>query len=83
MSSKLAGQIAFLKMHATRTAQLTAADAVQIFGGRGITQSGMGRLIEHYHRTVTFDSLLGGAEDVLGDLGVRQAMRKMPKNARL
>jgi hypothetical protein len=23
------------------------------------------------------------AEDVLGDLGVRQAMRKMPKNARL
>lgn len=83
MSSKLAGQIAFLKMQATRTAQLTAADAVQIFGGRGITRTGMGRLIEHYHRTVTFDSLLGGAEDVLGDLGVRQAMRKMPKNARL
>lgn len=36
-----------------------------------------------YHRTVTFDALLGGAEDVLADLGVRQAMRVMPKDAKL
>ncbi|KAK7044255.1 hypothetical protein VNI00_007977 [Paramarasmius palmivorus] len=36
-----------------------------------------------YHRTIPFDSLLGGAEDVLSDLGVRQAMRAMPSNARL
>jgi len=86
-------------MYATRTAQETARDAVQIFGGRGITRTGMGRFIEHYHRTVTFDSLLGGAEgmftiwmpgtslmsnpDVLGDLGVRQAIKQMPKGARL
>ncbi|TFK87968.1 peroxisomal acyl-CoA-dehydrogenase [Polyporus arcularius HHB13444] len=82
-SSKLAGQIAFLKSYSTRCAQLTAADAVQIFGGRGITQTGMGRFVEHYHRTVTFDALLGGAEDVLADLGVRQAMRLMPQDARL
>jgi len=82
-ATKLAGQIAFLKMYSTRCAQDTARDAVQIFGGRGITQTGMGRFIEHYHRTITFDSILGGAEDVLGDLGVRQAIRAMPKNARL
>ncbi|KAH9957398.1 acyl-CoA dehydrogenase NM domain-like protein [Russula dissimulans] len=82
-ATKLAGQIAFLKMYSTQSAQDTARDAVQIFGGRGITQTGMGRFIEHYHRTITFDSILGGAEDVLGDLGVRQAMRAMPKNARL
>jgi alkylation response protein AidB-like acyl-CoA dehydrogenase len=82
-ADKLAGQIAFLKMYSTRCAQQTAADAVQIFGGRGITKTGMGSHIEHYHRTVPFDALLGGAEDVLGDLGVRQAMRSMPKNARL
>ncbi|KAJ7931440.1 acyl-CoA dehydrogenase [Mycena leptocephala] len=82
-ATHLAGQIAFVKMYATRTAQETAADAVQIFGGRGITRGGIGRHIEHYHRTAPFDSVLGGAEDVLGDLGVRQAMRKMPKNARL
>lgn len=104
-------------MYCTSSAQETARDAVQIFGGRGITRTGMGRFVEHvrtfplifhprpygpllfyasqkltfictvralqYHRTVGFDSLLGGAEDVLGDLGVRQAMRSMPKNARL
>jgi len=80
---KLAGQIAFLKMSATQAAQDTSRDAVQLFGGRGITQSGMGRFIEHYHRTIAFDALLGGAEDVLGDLGVRQAMRAIPKNVRL
>ncbi|KAI0087286.1 acyl-CoA dehydrogenase/oxidase [Irpex rosettiformis] len=82
-AQKLAGQIAFLKMYSTRAAQQTAIDAVQIFGGRGITQSGMGRLVEHYYRTVPFDALLGGAEDVLADLGVRQAMRGMPEDARL
>ncbi|KIM24952.1 hypothetical protein M408DRAFT_331433 [Serendipita vermifera MAFF 305830] len=82
-SNKLAGQIAFAKTFATRSAQETAADAVQIFGGRGITKTGMGRFIEHYHRTVVFDSVLGGAEDVLGDLGVRQAIKQMPKTARL
>ncbi|KDQ16196.1 hypothetical protein BOTBODRAFT_30921 [Botryobasidium botryosum FD-172 SS1] len=82
-SDKLAGPIGLLKMQCTRTAQLTAQDATQIFGGRAITRTGMGRLIEHYHRTVPFDSLLGGAEDVLGDLGVRQAVKQMPRGVRL
>ena len=36
-----------------------------------------------YHRTITFDALLGGAEDVLSDLVVRQALRAMPKDTRL
>ncbi|KAG8773063.1 hypothetical protein FRC12_002751 [Ceratobasidium sp. 428] len=82
-ADKLAGQMAFLKMHCTQTAQKTAADAVQLFGGRGLTQSGMGRFIEHAYRTIAFDSILGGAEDVLGDLGVRQAVRKMPEDVKL
>ncbi|KAI0671567.1 acyl-CoA dehydrogenase NM domain-like protein [Trametes maxima] len=79
----LAGPIALLKMFITRSAQDIARDAVQIFGGRGITKTGMGKHIEHYHRTVPFDAILGGAEDVLGDLGVRQAIKAMPKNAKL
>ncbi|KAJ7274448.1 acyl-CoA dehydrogenase/oxidase [Mycena haematopus] len=92
----LAGQMAFLKMHATRASQATAADAVQIFGGRGITQTGMGRFIEHFHRTLLIDASVyflfalnifvlkvATAEDVLGDLGVRQAMRNMPPHIRL
>ena len=36
-----------------------------------------------YHRGSPFDAILGGTEDVLGDLGVRQAMKKMPRNVRL
>lgn len=75
----LASQVAFLKMHATRASQATAADAVQIFGGRGITQTGIGKYVEHHYRTLSIDAVGGGAEDVLGDLGVRQAMRNMPR----
>ena len=89
-----------MKSYSTSCAQDTARDAVQVFGGRGITKTGMGKFIEHvriihnllvrltaffvqYHRTIPFDALLGGAEDVLADLGVRQALRGMPKDARL
>ena len=54
--------IGLLKMYSTRCAQDTARDAVQIFGGRGITKTGMGRFIEHYHRTIAFDALLGGGK---------------------
>jgi len=82
-AAKLAGPIALLKSYATASGQDNARDAVQVFGGRGITQSGMGKFVEHYHRTIPFDALLGGAEDVLADLGVRQALRAMPKDARL
>lgn len=40
-------QIALLKSYSTACGQDTARDAVQIFGGRGITQTGMGKYIEH------------------------------------
>jgi hypothetical protein len=94
--------------YVSSTGRATAEDASQIFGGRSITQSGMGKLIENvgrrllhtqftfpswilkkrtfltqYHRTSPYDAILGGSEDVLGDLGVRQAFKKMPRNARL
>ncbi|KAI1389925.1 acyl-CoA dehydrogenase NM domain-like protein [Hypoxylon trugodes] len=78
----LGGPIGLLKMSATRAAHDIADDAVQIFGGRALTQSGMGRVVEMFSRTYKFDAILGGAEEVLGDLGVRQAMRQMP-NAKL
>ncbi|KAG0700081.1 acyl-CoA dehydrogenase/oxidase [Suillus ampliporus] len=82
-SDKLAGPIALLKQFVSKAGRETAEDATQIFGGRGITVTGMGKVIENYHRTSPFDAILAGAEDVLGDLGVRQAIKKMPKNARL
>src|SRR6266404_6198842 len=100
-SDKIAGTVALLKQYVTSTGRATAEDATQVFGGRAVTQSGMGKLIENvrclppiyfqsissmcsqYHRTSPYDAILGGAEDVLADLGVRQALRKIPKNARL
>jgi len=77
-SLHLAGQIALLKMSATRAAHDIADDAVQIFGGRGITQTGMGSIIEQFARTYKFDAILGGSEEILADLGVRQALKSMP-----
>lgn len=70
-------------MMSTRYSGEIADDAVQILGGRGLTQSGMGKYVEQFQRTQKFDAILGGAEEVLGDLGVRQAMRSMPKDQRL
>ncbi|CAH7685051.1 acyl-CoA dehydrogenase/oxidase [Phakopsora pachyrhizi] len=74
----LAGQIGLLKAFSTRVAHEIADDAVQIFGGRGITATGMGKFVEMFQRSYKFDAVLGGSEEVLFDLGVRQAMRKMP-----
>ncbi|KAJ7719030.1 acyl-CoA dehydrogenase/oxidase [Mycena maculata] len=82
-SSKLAGPIALLKQFVTRSGEQTAKDSTQIFGGRALTVTGMGKVIENFHRTSAFDAILAGAEDVMADLGVRQAMKKMPSTARL
>jgi hypothetical protein len=50
-SDKLAGPIGLLKQFITRTARETAEDATQIFGGRGITATGMGKYIENVRRS--------------------------------
>ncbi|KAK8197003.1 acyl-CoA dehydrogenase [Phyllosticta capitalensis] len=75
----LGGPISLLKAFATRTTHECADEAVNIFGGRGLTQSGMGKVVEHFARTHKFDAILGGTEEILADLGVRQALKEMPK----
>ncbi|KAF9004712.1 peroxisomal acyl-CoA-dehydrogenase [Cyathus striatus] len=82
-SDKLAGPIGLMKQFVSRAGRETAEDATQVFGGRALTVTGMGKFIENYHRTSGFDAILAGAEDVLADLGVRQAIKKMPRDARL
>lgn len=79
-SKHLGGPIGLLKSHATRAAHEIADEAVNIFGGRGLTQGGMGKFVEEFHRTYKFDAILGGTEEILGDLGVRQAMKNFPKS---
>ena len=60
-----------------------ADQAPQIFGGRAITQTGMGRLVERYARTYKFASILGGSEDVLATQGIKMALREFPGGAKL
>lgn len=78
----LAGPIALLKFFCTRVANLVSDEACQIFGGRAITRTGMGRIIEAFQKSNKFAAILGGSEEIMADLGIRQAMKHMP-NARL
>ncbi|KAI8984311.1 acyl-CoA dehydrogenase/oxidase [Mycotypha africana] len=82
-STHLAGPLALCKFQVTRMLHDVSDDACQIFGGRAITKSGMGRHIETLQRTYKFTAILGGAEEIMADLGVRQAMKKFPTGARL
>ncbi|KAI7324648.1 hypothetical protein KC315_g8199 [Hortaea werneckii] len=78
-SKQLGGPIGLLKSFATRCAHEIADESTNIFGGRGLTQGGMGKVVEMWHRTYKFDAILGGTEEILADLGVRQAMKNFPK----
>jgi len=82
-SLKLGGPIALLKFQATRTGTLVADESVQMFGGRGITRTGMGMNIERFQKTYKYASVLGGSEEVLADLAIRQQMRGDAVKARL
>jgi hypothetical protein len=41
---------------------------------------GMGRYIEAFQRTYKFAAILGGSEEIMADLGIRMAMKQMPKS---
>ncbi|KAI8855056.1 acyl-CoA dehydrogenase/oxidase [Chytridium lagenaria] len=62
----LAGPISLAKLKATRMTYVVSDHAVQIFGGRALTRTGM------------VGAILGGAEEVMADLGVRQALKFFP-----
>lgn len=80
---KLGGPIALLKYQATRTCTLIADESVQMFGGRGITRTGMGKNIEAFQKTYKYASILGGSEEVMADLAVRQQLNKKVIAAKL
>eukprot|EP00929_Paragymnodinium_shiwhaense_P084219 TRINITY_DN45014_c0_g1_i1.p1 TRINITY_DN45014_c0_g1~~TRINITY_DN45014_c0_g1_i1.p1 ORF type:complete len:529 (+),score=153.31 TRINITY_DN45014_c0_g1_i1:85-1671(+) len=82
-SVKLGGPIALLKYQSTRAGQIIADEAVQMLGGRGITRTGMGMNIERFQKTYKYAAILGGSEEVLADLAIRQQMRGPAMKARL
>ena len=80
---ELGGATAILKYQSTRVLTMVCDEACQIFGGRALTKSGMGEKVEMAQRTFKFASILGGSEEIMADLGVRQAMMLFPDDARL
>ena len=77
-AKQLAGPIALLKFLCTRVANFVADESAQVFGGRAITRTGMGRVIEGFNRAHKFSAILGGSEEVMADLGTRQVMKQFP-----
>eukprot|EP00192_Tetraselmis_astigmatica_P012977 CAMPEP_0117672596 /NCGR_PEP_ID=MMETSP0804-20121206/13991_1 /TAXON_ID=1074897 /ORGANISM="Tetraselmis astigmatica, Strain CCMP880" /LENGTH=407 /DNA_ID=CAMNT_0005481213 /DNA_START=11 /DNA_END=1232 /DNA_ORIENTATION=- len=70
----LAGPIALLKLLSTRVSEFVLDEACQVFGGRAISRTGMGQIVERYMRGTKFGAILGGSEEIMADLGMRQAM---------
>ena len=71
---KLAAPIALLKFHTTRTCVMVADNAAQIFGGRGVTRTGMGKRIEEFVRCYKIAAIYGGSEEIMADVAVRQSV---------
>lgn len=70
-ATKLGASIALLKFHTTRTCVMVADNACQIFGGRAVTKSGLGKPIEEFQRCYKIAAIYGGSEEVLADVAVR------------
>lgn len=75
INKTLAGPIALLKYKQTRVATVVSDNACQIFGGRAVTGTGMGYIIEKFQRSFKFQAILGGSEEIMADFAMRQAMR--------
>mmetsp|Transcript_35667 Transcript_35667/g.44235 ORF Transcript_35667/g.44235 Transcript_35667/m.44235 type:complete len:520 (+) Transcript_35667:187-1746(+) len=82
-NEKLGGIIGLLKYEIAQVANLVADETVQILGGRGVTQGGMGRIIERFNRTYKLPAVYGGSSEIVASLGIRQAMKSYPRDAKL
>jgi alkylation response protein AidB-like acyl-CoA dehydrogenase/predicted heme/steroid binding protein len=76
-ASKLAAPVALLKFHTTRTAVMVADNACQIFGGRAVTRTGMGKHIEAFQRSYKIPAIYGGSEEIMADLAVKQEVARL------
>ncbi|KAL5397423.1 hypothetical protein PMIN03_003293 [Paraphaeosphaeria minitans] len=52
-----------------------AEECLKIMGGLSLTRPGQGVRIEAFYRSVPSYTVPGGSEDVLIDLGVREALK--------
>jgi alkylation response protein AidB-like acyl-CoA dehydrogenase len=68
--------MALLKAHATKTFEYCAREAAQIFGGSSYVRGGVGEKVERLYREVRAYSIPGGSEEIMLDLGIRQAIKQ-------
>jgi len=76
----LAGPIALLKAQSTQVFEYCAREASQIFGGLAYTRGGQAEKVERLYREVRAYAIPGGSEEIMLDLGMRQAMRLYSKS---
>ena len=72
----LAGITALAKVQSTKVFEFCAREAAQVFGGASYTRSGQGEKVERLYRDVRAYAIPGGSEEILLDLGIRQAMKQ-------
>jgi len=72
---RLGGPIALLKAQTTTTFEYCAREAAQIFGGLSYTRGGQGEKVERLYREVRAYAIPGGSEEIMLDLGMRQATK--------
>jgi len=71
----LGGPMALLKAQASTTMEYCAREAAQIFGGLAYTRGGQGEKVERIYREVRAFAIPAGSEEIMLDLGIRQAMK--------
>merc|ERR1712062_196989 len=79
MNQYIAGPIALLKYRTTMDVQQVVMDAVQVFGGRGMTETGMGKRVFRAQQLLKQLVVTGGSAEVMADLGVRQTLKMLPQ----
>lgn len=70
---KLGGPIALFKVQSTKLMEFCARESAQILGGASYLRTGWGQRIERIYREVRVSAIGAGSEEVMLDLGVRQA----------
>jgi len=79
----LGGPICLLKLRAAIVTKEVTDEAVQIFGGRGLTNTGMGQIVQRLRASNQYCGIYGGTNEALGDYAVRQLARNIPEWSRL
>ncbi|ORY46485.1 acyl-CoA dehydrogenase NM domain-like protein [Rhizoclosmatium globosum] len=72
---KMGGPTALLKAQTTQVLEYCAREASQILGGVSYTKGGLGEKVERIYRDVRGLAIPGGSEEIMLDLGVRQAQK--------